>query len=219
MSPQRGDRLPQVRGSLWDVIRCQHCSTPRHLGLTWHFNHMYRDNQSQHQSKPGVSSGDVTPRRGPHANSPRQPGEVLDHDQALAMQGRRVRHIPGAGSPGTAAILLWRYFKHPVGVRHPPSRSRAPGARARQGASRARDVSRMGACIHFYSCKALAMQGRKRHQNVQKTVDNPRKTQFLSVPHENPHVAGGQEGGSSIKARESIELPSAAQGEAVARQK
>lgn len=54
VSPQRRDRLPQVRDLLWAVIRYQCCSTPRHLGLVLHFSHTHRDNQSQHQSKRGV---------------------------------------------------------------------------------------------------------------------------------------------------------------------
>lgn len=56
-------------------------------------------------------------------------------------------------------------------------------------------------------------------ENMQKNMDNPHKAQFLTVVHEKLCVAGGQEGGSSTRARESIKLPSAAQGEAVARQK
>lgn len=83
---------------------------------------------------------------------------------------------------------------------------------------RAQDVSRVGDASTL-TAAALTMQDGNGHQNMQKNSDNSCETQFLSVPHENPCVAGGQEGGSSIKAGESVELPSAAQGEAVARQK
>lgn len=91
-------------------------------------------------------------------------------------------------------------FQAPYGCLTPTQQEQRLGC-----TGRAWNVSRVGARIRLYSCKALAMRDGNRHQKHAENhgwkTENPRETQFLGIPHENPCVAGGQEGGELGKSR------------------
>lgn len=222
VSPQRGDRLPQVRGLHRAVIRYWHCSTPRHLCIRWHFNHPCCDNQCQHQSKPSLrAAACLDPGVPLPAVVPMQTAPV-SRERCWTMarhQQCQARELNATLAWGLLVQLLFCYGAIPSTLWLSDIQPAEAEPWARQGESRAGGRQDGGTTSSSTAAKLSPCRLGIDTKTTQKNGDVPYKTQFLSVPHENPCVAAGQEGGSSVKARESIESLSAAQGEAVARQK